>query len=88
LKFSKKHKIPLLATNNTYYTNKEEANAHDILLVCKRRGKTGYSYWRGRGFRYGFPNQEYYFKSQEEMKILFQDLPEAILNIEEIDCQN
>ena len=37
---------------------------------------------RGRGFRYGFPNQEYYFKSQEEMKRLFQDLPDAILNIE------
>ncbi|MDB2613523.1 hypothetical protein N9Y89_02510 [bacterium] len=31
---------------------------------------------RGRGFRYGFPNDEYYFKSQEEMKILFKDIPE------------
>ena len=37
---------------------------------------------RGRGFRYGFPNQEYYYKSPDEMKTLFKDLPEAILNIE------
>ena len=80
--FSKKHNIPLLATNNTYYTNKEEANAHDILLCVKEGEKQATPIGRGRGFRYGFPNQEYYFKSQEEMKILFQDLPEAILNIE------
>jgi DNA polymerase III subunit alpha len=39
---------------------------------------------RGRGFRYGLDNQEYYFKSADEMKALFADLPEAILNIEEI----
>ena len=39
---------------------------------------------KGRGFRYGFPNQEYYFKSQNEMKNLFSDIPEAINNISEI----
>jgi len=30
------------------------------------------------------PNQEYYFKSEAEMKQLFQDVPEAIINIQEI----
>jgi len=80
--FSKKHKIPLIATNNTYYTQKEEANAHDILLCVKEGEKQATPIGRGRGFRYGFPNQEYYFKTQEEMKSLFQDVPEAILNIE------
>ncbi|MDP5097407.1 MAG: DNA polymerase III subunit alpha, partial [Flavobacterium sp.] len=39
---------------------------------------------RGRGYRYGLPNQEYYFKSGDEMKQLFADLPEAIINIQEI----
>src|SRR5690606_38539859 len=39
---------------------------------------------RGRGFRFGLPNSEYYFKSGEEMKKIFADLPEAILNIQEI----
>ena len=84
IKFSKKHQIPLIATNNTYYTNKEEANAHDILLCVKEGEKQATPIGRGRGFRYGFPNQEYYFKSQEEMKTLFQDLPEAVLNIESL----
>ena len=39
---------------------------------------------RGRGFRYGLDNEEYYYKSPEEMKQLFADLPEAIESIGEI----
>ena len=39
---------------------------------------------RGRGFRFGFENTEYYFKSQKEMKLLFSDIPDAIINISEI----
>ena len=39
---------------------------------------------RGRGYRYGLPNEEYYFKSSEEMKTLFKDLPEAIINVQEV----
>ena len=39
---------------------------------------------RGRGYRYGLPNQEYYFKSADEMKALFADLPQAILSTQEI----
>ena len=30
--FAKKHQVKLIATNNTYYVNKVDANAHDILL--------------------------------------------------------
>ena len=82
IEFSRKYSIPLIATNNTYYTKKEEANAHDILLCVKEGEKQATPIGRGRGFRYGFPNQEYYFKDSEEMKKLFQDIPEAILNIQ------
>ena len=52
--------------------------------MCKRWRKTSTPIGRGRGYRYGLPNQEYYFKSQSEMKTLFKDLPEAIKNISEI----
>ena len=82
IKFSQKYNIPLIATNNTYYTQKEEANAHDILLCVKEGEKQATPIGRGRGFRYGFPNKEYYFKDSEQMKKLFQDVPEAILNIQ------
>tara|TARA_R110002051_G_scaffold10239_6_gene39013 strand:+ start:352 stop:4737 length:4386 start_codon:yes stop_codon:yes gene_type:complete len=84
LEFAKKHEVKLVATNNTYYCAKEDANAHDVLLCVKDGEKQATPIGRGRGYRYGLPNQEYYFKSQNEMKELFKDLPDAILNISEI----
>jgi len=84
LAFAKKHDVKIIATNNTYYIKKEDANAHDILLCVKDGEKQATPIGRGRGYRYGLPNQEYYFKSSDEMKNLFADLPEAIINIQEI----
>jgi len=84
LEFSKKHDIKVVATNNTYYAEKEDANAHDILLCVKDGEKQATPIGRGRGYRYGLPNQEYYFKSSEAMKVLFKDVPDAIVNIQEI----
>ena len=84
LKFAKKHAIKTIASNNTFYLNKEDANAHDILLCVKEGEKQATPKGRGRGYRYGLPNDEYYFKSSEEMKKLFIDLPESISNIQEI----
>ncbi|MGG7036201.1 MAG: DNA polymerase III subunit alpha, partial [Flavobacterium sp.] len=82
--FAKKHDVKLIATNNTYYIAKEDANAHDILLCVKDGEKQATPIGRGRGYRYGLPNQEYYFKSGGEMKKIFSDLPEAIINIREV----
>src|SRR5690554_1734203 len=82
--FSKRHQIKMVACNNTFYINKEDANAHDILLCVKDGEKQSTPIGRGRGYRFGLQNEEYYFKSQEEMKELFLDIPEAIINIEEV----
>ena len=84
LKFSKNHDVKIIATNNTFYLEKKDANAHDILLCVKEGEKQATPIGKGRGYRYGLPNQEYYFKSSDEMKTLFADLPEAIINIQEI----
>ncbi len=84
VQFAKKHNIKLIATNNTYYAEKENAHAHDILLCVKDGEKQATPIGRGRGYRYGLPNQEYYYKSSEEMKTLFKDIPEAIINIQEV----
>jgi DNA polymerase-3 subunit alpha len=84
ISLAKKHEVKMVATNNTYYINKKDANAHDILLCVKEGEKQATPIGRGRGYRYGLPNQEYYFKSADDMKALFADLPEAILNIEEV----
>jgi DNA polymerase-3 subunit alpha len=81
---AKKHEVKLVATNNIFYLDKENANAHDILLCVRDGEKQTTPIGRGRGYRYGLPNQEYYFKSGDEMKQLFADLPEAITTITEI----
>ncbi|MEY8019287.1 DNA polymerase III subunit alpha [Muriicola sp. SD30] len=81
---ARKMGIKVVATNNTYYCKKEDAEAHDILLCVKDGEKQATPIGRGRGYRYGLPNQEYYFKSSEEMKALFKDIPEAILNVQEV----
>lgn len=84
VELARKHEVKLVATNNTYYQNQDDANAHDILLCVKDGEKQATPIGRGRGYRYGLPNQEYYFKSSEAMKSLFKDVPEAILNIKEL----
>ncbi len=83
-KFAHKHDVQIVPTNNSFYVNKEDANAHDILLCVKDGEKQSTPIGRGRGFRYGLPNQEYYFKSPNEMKLLFKDMPSSIENILDI----
>jgi DNA polymerase-3 subunit alpha len=84
IQFSKKHQVKLIATNNTFYLKKSDSTAHDILLCVKDGEKIATPKGRGRGFRYGLPNDEYYFKGQDEMKALFQHVPESIINIQEV----
>ncbi|WP_299339061.1 DNA polymerase III subunit alpha [uncultured Psychroserpens sp.] len=84
IKLAQKHDVKVIATNNTYYCKQEDANAHDILLCVKDGEKQATPIGRGRGYRYGLPNQEYYFKSSKEMKALFRDIPEAITNIQDV----
>src|SRR5690554_4579197 len=84
IEMARRNEVKMVACNNTYYINKEDANAHDILLCVKDGEKQATPIGRGRGYRYGLPNQEFYFKSQDEMKALFKDLPQAIVNISEI----
>lgn len=84
LAFAKKYDVKVIAANNTFYLNKSDADAHDVLLCIKEGEKKSTKIGKGRGFRYGFPNDEFYFKSPEEMKKLFADIPEAIENTNEI----
>ncbi|MFK5891519.1 MAG: DNA polymerase III subunit alpha [Flavobacteriaceae bacterium] len=82
--FSKKYTIKVVATNTTFYIDKDDAESHDILLCVKDNEKKETPKGRGRGYRFGLPNSDYYFKSPDEMKALFKDIPEAIENIQEI----
>ena len=84
LEFSKKHEVKLVATNNTFYLDNSSADAHDILLCVKEGEKLSTPKGRGRGFRFGLPNNEYYFKTQDQMKEIFADIPSSLSNTNEI----
>jgi DNA polymerase-3 subunit alpha len=84
LKFAQKYNVKYFAANECYYLEQEESNAHDVLLCIKEGEFQSTPIGEGRGTRYGLANNEYYFKSQEEMKSLFSDMPEAIETISEI----
>ncbi len=84
IEFSRKYDIKLVASNNVFYLEKEDADAHDALLCIDNGELVATPVGRGRGYRYGFPNKEFYFKTTEEMATLFADIPEAIINTEEI----
>jgi len=84
LKFAEKHGIKVIASNDVYYMEKADAKAHDALLCIDNGELMDTPIGRGRGYRFGFPNDEFYFKTQDEMKALFADVPEAISNTQEI----
>ena len=71
IRLANKHNIPIIATNDSHYTEEEDASAHDILL-CVNTGESKYPKGQGKGFRFGFPNNEFYFKSQEDEAIAFR----------------
>ncbi len=92
LKFAKKYNIKIIASNDTHYIDKEDARIHDIML-CINTGERlstpkmkeftdDDEYQKGK--RFAFYNDEFYLKTQEEMNNLFNDLPEAIDNTNEI----
>ncbi|MGO0907439.1 DNA polymerase III subunit alpha [Clostridioides difficile] len=74
VKLSKETGIPLVATNDVHYVNKEDSKIHDVLM-CIQMGKTVNDPNRMR-----FGSDEFYLKSREEMEELFPYALEAIDN--------
>ncbi len=74
LRLSREINIPLVATNDVHYINKEDSKFHDVLL-CIQTGKTLDDEERMR-----FPSSEFYLKSYEEMYSLFGSFDDAISN--------
>jgi len=66
--------IPLVCTNDTHYLKQDDSFAHDVLL-CIGTGRTVQETDRLR-----YASDQFYFKSAEEMRTLWQHVPEAILN--------
>lgn len=92
LGFAKKYNVKVIASNDSHYVDREDSNAHDILLCIntgeKQSTPTNKEFSDDdafvKGTRFAFYNDEFYFKTQEEMNKLFIDIPEAIDNTNEI----
>ncbi len=78
IRLSKKINIPLVATNDCHYLNQKDSFSHEVLL-CLQTGTTMNDPKHMR-----FSSNQFYFKSGEEMKKLFSDVPESLRNTVEI----
>jgi DNA polymerase-3 subunit alpha len=65
---------PLLATNDSHYTHRDDAVAHDALL-CVQTGAL-----LADTNRFKFEGTEHYLKTANEMRHLFREIPEACDN--------
>ena len=74
VKLSKETGIPLVATNDLHYVNKEDSKTHDVLM-CIQMGKT-----LNDPSRMKFGSDEFYLKSREEMEALFPYAIDALDN--------
>ncbi|MEP6467007.1 MAG: DNA polymerase III subunit alpha, partial [Parafilimonas sp.] len=88
LKFAKKFNVPVIATNDSHYTEKDDYNAHDILLCIntgEKQSTPGYDDFVNddihlKNRRFKFPNDQFYFKSPDEMLETFNDVPQSLDN--------
>lgn len=78
IRLSKELDIKIIATNDTHYTFKERAEAHEVFMCI------------GMGKRLNDPDRmrhsvkEFYVKTSEQMSELFADIPEAISNTQDL----
>jgi DNA polymerase-3 subunit alpha len=92
IRFAKKYKVKIIASNDSHYVEQDDFNAHDILLCINTGEKISTPALRDfndddinvKDKRFAFPNDQFYFKTTEEMSKVFHDLPEAIENTGEI----
>ena len=92
LKFAKKYNVKVIASNDSHYVEQSDFNAHDILLCINTNEKQATPALREfsdddvltKNKRFAFPNDQFYLKKTDEMITVFQDIPEAIDNTNEI----
>ncbi|HEY4787587.1 MAG TPA: DNA polymerase III subunit alpha [Bacteroidales bacterium] len=86
-KLAAKYNVKTIATNDSHYVDITDYNAHDILLCINTGEKKSTPIVKeylddedssGKNKRFAFYNDQFYFKTTEEMSRLFADMPEAI----------
>jgi DNA polymerase-3 subunit alpha len=72
VRLSKESGIPLVATNDCHYLSQADSHAQEVLM-CIQTGKT-----MSDGQRMKFATDQFYFKTAEEMRQVFGELPDAL----------
>jgi len=92
LQLATKYNVPVICTNDSHYTNQEDANAHDILLCIntgEKQTTPGFDDFVNddviiKNRRFKFPNDQFYFKTTAEMEQVFKDIPHSLENTQAI----
>jgi DNA polymerase-3 subunit alpha len=92
VQFAQKYNVKIIASNDSHYVDQDNSNAHDILLCINTGEKQSTPTMKDfsedetmmRGRRFAFFNDQFYFKTTDEMSKLFADLPASIDNTNEI----
>ena len=92
VKWARKYKVKIIASNDSHYVEQDDFNAHDILLCINTGEKQATPALRDfadddvnvKDKRFAFPNDQFFFKTTQQMSATFQDLPEAIDNTNEV----
>lgn len=79
-----KHGVKYFPSNNVYYMQPGQARAQEILMCVKDSLKLTEESRGRQWIKRQFPNSEFYFKDQAQMRQLFADRPEAFATITEI----
>lgn len=92
IKWARKYNVKIIASNDSHYVEQDDFNAHDILLCINTGEKQSTPALRDfadddvniKNKRFAFPNDQFFFKTTQQMTETFRDLPEAIDNTNEV----
>ena len=76
IKLAKQHDVLLIATNDCHYLDKSDSEAHEALLCIQTNAMLTDEN------RFRFPTNAFYFRSPDEMREVFADCPDALINTE------
>lgn len=72
LRLAEKYQVKVICTNDSHYLEEDDWRPHDVLLCVNTNSLIE------QDDRFRFPSSDFYFKTQEEMNRLFQDVPQAV----------
>ena len=78
IRLSKELNIPLAATNDAHYVDKQDSKIQQVLICIQ----TNHTLGEDTGLEFG--TQEFYLKSEEEMREAFSECPQAVDNTAKI----